>query len=193
MKVLLLCLHAFEMMELSPFIDVMGWANDDYDCDIKVEICGFKKNVSSTFGVQLTTDILIDDIYVENYDALAIPGGFEEYGFYEEAYHDKTLSLIRRFDQLQKPIASVCVAAFPLAKSGILKGRQATTYHLRGGFKRDELASFDVSLGEEWLVVDDHIITSSCPKTASDVAFQLLEMLTTKDKMEQVKTAMGFK
>lgn len=30
MKVLLLCLKAFEMMELSPFIDVMGWARDDY-------------------------------------------------------------------------------------------------------------------------------------------------------------------
>ena len=30
MKVLLLCLNAFETMEFSPFVDVMGWAHDDF-------------------------------------------------------------------------------------------------------------------------------------------------------------------
>ena len=65
-------------------------------------------------------------IDVDQYDALAIPGGFEEYGFYKEAYHEKTLNLIRSFHSQHKPIASVCVAAFPLAKSAILKNRKAT-------------------------------------------------------------------
>ena len=36
-------------------------------------------------------------------------------------------------------IASVCVAAFPLAKSGVLKGRKAITCRLRKGYKRKEL------------------------------------------------------
>ena len=31
-------------------------------------------------------------------DALAIPGGFEEFGFYEEAYNEQLLELIRLFD-----------------------------------------------------------------------------------------------
>lgn len=192
MKVLLLCLNAFETMEFSPFIDVMGWAHDDFNCDIKVDICGFTQTVISTFGASITADILIDDVNVNDYDALAIPGGFEEYGFYKEAYHEKTLNLIRSFNSLHKPIASVCVAAFALAKSGILNNKRATTYHLRGGYKRKELADFGVVLGEEWLVVDDNIITSSCPKTAPDVAFQLLEMLTSPEKSSEVKTAMGY-
>lgn len=192
MKILLLCLNAFETMEFSPFIDVFGWAHDDFDCDIKVEICGFTQKITSTFGVKIEADILIDQVDINDYAALAIAGGFEEYGFYEEAYHEKTLNLIRSFNSLHKPIASVCVAAFPLAKSGVLNRRKATTYHLRGGYKREELEKMGAILDNEWLVVDDNIITSSCPKTAPDVAFQLLEMLTSKEKVLQVREAMGY-
>lgn len=180
------------MMETSPFIDVFGWARDDFDCDIEIVTCGFQKKVKSTFGISMEVETLIQDIDVKDYAALAIPGGFEEYGFYKEAYHEDTLNLIRAFHQEKKPIATVCVAAFPLAKSGILSGKRATTYHLRGGYKRDELAKFGVNLGNEWLEVDDNVITSSCPKTGPDVAYELLKMLTSEEKMKQVKVAMGF-
>lgn len=192
MKILLLCPNAFETMEFSVFIDIMGWARDDYECDIEVETCGFNKVVTSTFGVPVTMDTLINDVNVEDYAALAIPGGFEEYGFYNEAYDEKTLELIREFDKLNKPIATVCVAAFALAKSGILKNRKATTYHLRGGYKQRELAGFGVNVINEPVVVDKNVITSYCPQTAPDVAFKLLEMLTSTEKMNLVKEAMGF-
>lgn len=59
-------------------------------------------------------------------------------------------------------------------------------------YKRDELANFGIALGDEWPVVDDIIITSSCPKTAPDVAFQLLQMLTSTEKALEVKEAMGY-
>ena len=123
---------------------------------------------------------------------MAIPGGFQEYGFYDEAYHEKTLQLIQLFQAAHKPIASVCVAAFPLGKSGVLAGKKATTYHLDGGYKRRELAKFGAILGNDWLEIDDNIITSSCPRTAAEVAFELLKMLTTEEKMLQVRNAMGY-
>ncbi len=192
MKVLLLCANAFETMEFSVFIDIFGWARDDYQCDIEVVTCGYQKIVNSTFGVPIVVDILIDDINVEEYAALAIPGGFEEYGFYKEAYHEKTLQLIRDFDNVGKPIATVCVAAFALAKSGILKNRKATTYHLRGGYKQRELANYGVNVVNEPVVVDHNVITSYCPQTAPAVAFKLLELLTSKEKVNLVKEAMGF-
>lgn len=192
MKLLLLCLHGFEMMEASPFIDVFGWARNDYGCEIQVVTCGYQKKVVSTFGIPLEVDTLIQDIDTTEYDALAIPGGFEEYGFYEEAYKEPTLELIRSFAAAKKPIASVCVGAFPVAKSGVLKGKKATTYHLRGGYRRKQLEKFGVVLGEEWLQIDDGIITSSCPKTAPEVAYQLLEMLTNKEKADEVRAGMGY-
>lgn len=192
MKLLLLCTKAFETMEFSPFIDIMGWARDDFGCDIEVVTCGFHKTVVSTFGIPIVVDQKIEDVCPNEYDALAIPGGFEEYGFYEEAYDEKTLQLIQSFDRLEKPIATVCVAAFALAKGGILAGRRATTYHLKDGYKQKQLAQFGVEVVNEPIVVDKNVITSYCPETAAGVAFQLLAMLTSNEKMQEVKEAMGY-
>ena len=36
MKILLFCCKGFEMMEFSPFVDVMGWARTDYNLDVDV-------------------------------------------------------------------------------------------------------------------------------------------------------------
>ena len=85
MKVLILCLKGFETMEFSVFIDVMGWAREEAKVDIHVTTCGFQKTVHSTFGVPVVMDKTMEEIRVEDYDALAIPGGFQEYGFREEA------------------------------------------------------------------------------------------------------------
>jgi len=193
MKVLLFCARGFETMEFSVFIDVMGWARNDYDYNIEVDTCGFSKQVISTFNVPIIVDKIIEEIDTAEYDALAIPGGFEEYNFYEEAFDERFLKLIREFDNAKKPIATICVAALALGKSGILKGRKATTYHLKEGYRQKQLAEFgvDVILNQP-IVVDDNVITSYCPETAAHVAFTLLEKLTDSDRMKIVKQAMGY-
>lgn len=193
MKVLLLCLKAFETMEFSVFIDIFGWARDEADRDIEVVTCGFQKTVHSTFNVPVLMDTTIDEVNADDYDALAIPGGFQEYGFREEAFHVKTTNLITDFHRQEKPIATVCVAAFALAKSGILKGKKATTYHLHHGDRQKELATYEgVTVLNEPVVTDENIITSYCPQTAPEVAFRLLEMLTETDVMNRIKFLMGF-
>ena len=192
MKILLLCLHAFGTMEFSPFVDVFGWARNDLGCDIRVVTCGHNRRVVSTFGVPIEVDTLVSEVRVEDYAALAIPGGFEEYDFYREAYDGKTLELIRAFAAAGKPIASVCVGSLPIAKSGVLIGRKATTYHLQDGRRRRQLAELGAVLGDEWIVEEGNIITSSCPRTAPEVAFALLGQLTSPETVEQVKRNMGF-
>ena len=179
-------------MEASVFIDVMGWAKTDHGCDVSVVTCGVNKTVVSTFGVPVTVDMLLDEVNADDYDALAIPGGFAEYGFYEEAYSETVGELIRKFNDQQKPIATICVAALALGYSGILAGKKATTYHLNGGMRQKQLAEFGVDVINEPIVVTDNIITSYCPQTAPGVAFKLLEMLVGTEKMLPVKTAMGF-
>jgi len=192
MKILLFVLKGFETMEFSAFVDVMGWARNDYRYDVPVVTCGFEKKVISTFNIPVLVDKIINEINVDDYDALAIPGGFEEFGFYEEAYDEQFLSLIREFDKQGKIIAAICVAALPVGKSGVLMGRKATTYHLRDAYRQKQLKEFDVDVVNEPIVVDKNIITSYCPETASGVAFKLLEKLTSVEKMEIVKHAMGF-
>ena len=193
MKVLVFCATGFETMEFSVFVDVIGWARNDYGYDVQIETCGFQKTVRSTFGVPIIVDKLIDEISAEEYDALAIPGGFEEFGFYTEAFDERFLNLIRMFHEQNKIIASICVAALPLGKSGILKGRKATTYHLRDGYRQKQLAEFGVTVVNERVVVDENVITSYCPETAPDVAFELLRKLIGTEGMLVVKHAMGYK
>ena len=192
MKVLLFVPKGFEIYEFSALFDVLSWADKEFGYNTEVVTCGFQKQVKSTFGVPLTVDAVIDDIDLDEYDALAVPGGFEEYGFYEDVYSSSFLDIIRAFHNKNKIIASVCVGALPLGKSEVLAGKKATTYFLKDGYRQKELASFDVKVVNEPIVIDGNIITSNCPQTAINVAFKLLEMLTSNEKMERVKTAMGF-
>ncbi|MFV0537792.1 MAG: DJ-1/PfpI family protein [Dysgonomonas sp.] len=191
-KVLVFLAKAFETMEFSVFIDILGWARVDYGHNLLVDTCGFTEKVISTFNIPVMVDKTIGEINVDEYDALAIPGGFEEFGFYEEAYDERFLELIKEFNAKGKIIATVCTGALPLGKNGVLKNRKATTYHLNNGYRQKELKGFGVNVVNEPIVVDDNIITSYCPETAPNVAFELLKMLTSEEEMGVIKKAMGF-
>lgn len=192
MKVLLFCASGFEMMEFAPFIDVFGWAQNDYGYDVQVETCGLQRQVASAFGVPVVVDKLLNEARPADYQALALPGGFEEFGFYEEAYNAEFQELVREFARQGKPIAAVCVGALPLGKSGILTGRRATTYHLRGGHRQEQLREFGAAVVNERVVTDGNLITSYCPETAPDVAFALLEVLLGREKAAVVRQDMGY-
>ena len=83
-------------------------------------------------------------------------------------------------------------SSFPIGKCGALKGRRATTYHLMEGYRQKQLAEYGVNLVNEPVVVDGNIITSYCPQTASEVAFELLGYLLGEEKTNVVKQGMGF-
>lgn len=191
-KVLLLLAKGFEVYEASVFTDVLGWNLVDGDRTTEVITCGLKKEVKSTFNLMVTTDITIDEVNVDDYAALAIPGGFEEYGFYEDAYDEKFLQLIREFHEKNKIIASICVAALPVGKSKILQGKRGTTYNMKNGIRQEKLREYGVNVVNEPMVIDDNIITSWNPSTAMDVAFKLLELLTSKEKSDYIREIMGF-
>ena len=192
MKTLLFLAKGFETCEFSVFVDVLGWARDKFGLGTEVVTCAFGEEAVSTFGIPVKVDMLLEDVDPDDYDALAIPGGFASYGFYDEAYDGRLQKLIRAFDERHKIIASICVAALALGKSGVLTGRKGTTYHLDNGDKQRELAAFGVVVENERVVVDENIVTSYCPETAFDVAFQLLEMLTSRPQANAVRQAMGF-
>ena len=80
----------------------------------------------------------------------------------------------------------------PVAKSGVLKNRNATTYDLSKGQRRKQLAELGAIVKDSRMVVDKNIITSTGPATALDVAFKLLEKLTDLENVKIVKKAMRF-
>jgi len=190
-KVLLLLADGFEIYEASVFIDVIGWNLVEGDGSTRLYSCGLRKELRSTFDQRFTVDFVINEINVDDYAALAIPGGFEEFDFYRDAFDEKFLSLIQQFRDKNKIIASICVGALPLGKSGILRNRCATTYN-KNPLRQQMLRSYEAQVMNEPVVEDDNIITSWNPSTAIPVAMRLLEKLTSKENAERVSTLMGF-
>ena len=167
-RVLLLIPRGAEILETAAFVDVLGWATTYGAEPIEVVSAGLAEEVRCTFGMRVRPDRRLDEVSVDHFDALAVPGGFEEHGYYEEAFSDEVGALIRDFDRQGKPIASICVGALPLAHCGVLRGRCATTYHLSGGRRRRQLEGFEVEVRDEPIVHDGNVITSTCPATAVD-------------------------
>ncbi len=192
-KVLLLLANGFEAVEASVFTDVIGWNKLEGDGNTDLVTVGIREKLKCTFNFTVIPEISTSEVKIDEFHALAIPGGFEEAGFYEDAFSEDFLNLIREFDKAGKIIASICVGALPIGKSGVLAGRNATTYHLGNGQRQKQLADFGANvLGDEPIVIDKNIITSYNPSTAFDVAFTLLELLTSKENCNHVKKLMGF-
>lgn len=192
-RVLLILPNAFEIFEAAAFIDVLGWANHYGDVPIETVTAGITAEISCTFGVlRMQPDELLTDIVAADFDAVAIPGGFEALGFFKEAYDDIVMQTLRDFDDSNKLVASICVGALPLGKSGILKGKRATTYHLMNGRRRKQLAEFGADVVDAAIVTDENKITSTSPATAIDVALALVAKLTTKKNAEKIRHLMGF-
>ena len=191
-KVLLFLSQGFEEYEASVFTDVIGWSRAFGIEPVDLVTTGLRSSIKCTWNFIVHPELDFNEIKIEDFDALAIPGGFEKAGFYEDAYAEKFIELIREFDKEQKIIASVCVAALSIGKSGVLKNRNATTYDLMDGLRRKQLAEYGANVKDQRIVIDKNIITSTGPATGLDVAFKLLEMLTSKENVNVIKKYMRF-
>jgi 4-methyl-5(b-hydroxyethyl)-thiazole monophosphate biosynthesis len=192
-RVLLFLAQGFEEYEASVFTDVIGWSRIHGTEPVDLQTTGLRSEIKCTWNLIVRPEIEFDKVKTKDYAALAIPGGFEKAGFYEDAYDERFLDLIREFDKENKIIASICVAALPIGRSGVLRNRNATTYDLMDGLRRKQLADFGANVQDERIVIDKNIITSTGPSTGLEVAFKLLEMLTSKENVEIVKKYMRFK
>lgn len=191
-RVLLLLSDGFEAYEAAAFADVLGFASTFGEEEIEVVTVGLHPRLRCTFGFTVVPQLQLDELEVDEFDAMAVPGGFESAGFYEDAYSDQFLEVFRQFAARGKPVAAVCTGALPVARSGVLRGRRATTYHLLEGRRRAELGRLGAVVVDEHVVRDGRFITSTSPATAVDVAFALLELLTSTDNVAVARQMMGF-
>ena len=191
-RVLLLVPHGAEVYETAAFFDVLGWARHEAALPIEVVTVGLQREVVCTFGLRLLVDALLDEIDPGDFDALALPGGFEEAGYYGDGYDARVSELIRRFDERGRTIACICTGALPVAHSGVLEGRRATTYGRAGSRRRHQLASYGVIVEEGPVVSDTNIVSSTGPGTAVAVALRLVEVLTSREDADRVRFLMGF-
>ncbi|MGI2798523.1 DJ-1/PfpI family protein [Photobacterium damselae] len=190
-KVILFLCQGLEEYEASVFTDAFGWTTTYGLEPIELVTVGLRPKVKCAWNFTIEPEYQLSEIDINDFDALAIPGGMSRSGFYEDAYDERLLSLIRDFDSKGKTIASVCVGALPIAKSGVLNGRNGTTYHLSKK-RQTQMKEMGVNVIQAPIVIDKNIITSRSPSAAMDVAFNVVEMLTSTANLERIKEGMGF-
>lgn len=110
-RVLMLLANGVEPLEMAAFTDVLGWANLLGDQPVELINAGLRPQIVTTFGLSLNPAHLLSELDLDSFDALALPGGFEPSGFYEEALSEPFLETIRHFVAAGKTVASVCVSA----------------------------------------------------------------------------------
>jgi 4-methyl-5(b-hydroxyethyl)-thiazole monophosphate biosynthesis len=189
-RILLLLANGVEPLEMASITDVLGWANLVGDEKLEVVDVGLRSRIATTFGLSLSPSQLLQDVDLDSFDALAIPGGFEPAGFYEEALSEEFLAVIRHFAAANKVVASVCVSSICLGAAGVLKGKNATTYHQIGGKRKQQLVDTGAIFVDRPIVIDGNLITSTGPGTAIEVAFELLERVTSKANADTLRGVM---
>lgn len=192
-KILLLLSDGFEALEASAFTDVFGWNNTIGSRDITLVTASIKTKIKSTWNFEVITEEVLDNVSADDYEALIIPGGFGGAGFFRDTKLEVFQENIRAFYLKDKYIAGVCTGVIPLLESGVLKGKRATTYLLDNDRYFMQLKKNGAIPIREPIVVHDRIITSSAPGSAVEVAFLLLELLTTKTNSDFIRKNMGFK
>lgn len=76
-------------------------------------------------GHNFTLNATFSEIKSEDYDALVIPGGrAPEY----LRLNQDLLTIVKHFDEVKKPIASICHGAQILTAAGVVKGRKISAY-----------------------------------------------------------------
>ncbi|MFN8006040.1 MAG: DJ-1/PfpI family protein [Terriglobia bacterium] len=76
-------------------------------------------------GHQFALNATFDEINLESYDALMIPGGrAPEY----LRLNPKVLEVVQHFARAKKPIASICHGAQILTAAGVVEGKQVSAY-----------------------------------------------------------------
>ena len=127
-KVLLAVPDGSEDMEVAAFTGIPGWTKVLKTTPIEVTIAGWDDQVNCFHGLKLAPDVKLDQVNIDDYDCLAIPGGWPGTKFDEQTSGDLFKKMVKRAFKRNKLIATMCFGIFPLGEAGLLKGIKATSF-----------------------------------------------------------------
>jgi protease I len=110
------------------------------------------------WSIELPVDVLVADADPEEYDALVIPGGVINPDLMRR--DADCIEFAKEFLQEGKPVAAICHGPQLLIETGLLEGREMTSFH---SIKTD-LINAGVKWHDREVVVDNGLVTSRSPK-----------------------------
>ena len=97
----------------------------------------------------------IDQIKVDDYDLLVIPGGVK--AMEKVRQEKKIINFIKKFDEMKKIIACICSGAQLLISAKVVKGRKIAGYYSM----EDDLVNAGAIYTDKPAVIDENIITTA--------------------------------
>ncbi|MGL5232778.1 MAG: DJ-1/PfpI family protein [Fusobacteriaceae bacterium] len=202
-KILIPLFQGVEILEVSPFIDVFGWNNILNKKKIFVSTIADSTPINCCWNLKIIPEIVFDNsIDLDQYDAIIFPGGFGSKGYFNSTKNSNFCSFFKNYvnnsDSLKNNFFSdtyfvgICTGALVLLELGLLQNKKATTYLSENDRYFKQLFDTGAIPIREHIVIDEKTITTSGPSTALEIAFYLLEILTSKENMRLVKKEMGF-
>ena len=134
--------------------------------------------VESSHGVGVRADKVFSQADVPGYAMLVLPGGMP--GTKNLEAHEGLMAQVDEFHKAGRYIGAICAAPTILSNLGILKGKRATCYPAM------EKEIQGAALTGASVTVDGNIITSRGVGTAIDFALKLIEVLSGKEKAEEI-------
>jgi protease I len=133
LRVAVLAADGFEQVELTSPVE------DLEDRGAEVDIIsihpGRIRGVNGMYpGKKVKVSYTLDEIGVEDYDALLIPGGLANPDTLRQ--NERVLDFVSAFNSQGKPIAAICHAPWVLISAGMVSGRRLTSWP---GIKHDVL------------------------------------------------------
>jgi 4-methyl-5(b-hydroxyethyl)-thiazole monophosphate biosynthesis len=165
-----------EELEAVTIVDLLRRAG------IQVVTAGLDEGpVRASRGVTLLPDTTLDQALAQDYDMVVLPGGLPGADHLER--DPRIRALLVRMAASGRFTAAICAAPKVLAASGLLDGREATSYP--GVLNGLDIPSLHYR--DDPVVQDGKVITSRGPGTAMDFALALIEALAGAQKRAEVE------
>lgn len=169
-KVAIILTNGFEEIEALATVDILRRAS------ITCHIISLDDNVvEGCHDIIITADYVINDVDMNAYDMIVLPGGLP--GADNLMNSSEVVDLTHNFASREdKYIAAICAAPQVLAKASVVFGKKVTSYPSQA--YRDILKENGADYVDDGLVlVDGNIITSKGPATVFPFAYKLVEVL----------------
>lgn len=170
MKGLILLANYFEDMEAIITIDMLRRASITVDT---VSITG-NKEVFMQSGNQIIADYMIEDVNLDDYEFLIIPGGRAVIETHLNNFD--TRKTVKHFMDKKQLVACICAAPSILGRLGYLDNKEFTCFPSSEIFMPKGIYKPAVRV-----VVTDNIITSKAAGTTFDFAYEIIKYLQNED------------
>jgi protease I len=110
------------------------------------------------WSLELPVDVNLNNADAEDYDALVLPGGVINPD--QLRVNQDCVDFAQQFLEAGKPVAAICHGPQLLIETGMLKGRNMTSFPSI----RTDLENAGVTWADLEVVVDNNLVTSRSPK-----------------------------